>query len=637
MNSHRWISLLARVIFGRRTPQNKSRPRRCSNRPVLQVLENRLAPATLTLPSTDLPTFVATFNIMEAGNPVQVDEPIAGGNFLGTLNSTQLTSTYCVNIDEQLNSLPTTYSNAAVTSDGTAYGMAVPNAGAIAWLITNLGPAATTTTDQDALQAAIWRTEYGPSGFQLDGVDNTNGAPAFNATVGVPYQADLAALGSNTEPVSMISWISPGLNTDNITTGQPLAAIPAQATTPTITVNPNSLNLGTTTQGTAGSPQSYTVSGNNLTAGIVITPPTGVQIAMGSGAFQTTALTLTPSSGTVAATTINVEITPTAPLGNLSGSITDTSTGATEMDVALTGTVNAATTPTITVNPNSLNLGTTTTGTAGSEQSYTVSGSDLTAGIVITPPTGVQIAEGSGTFQTTPLTVAESGGTVADTTINVEITSTAAVGPVSGNITNASTGATTQDVSVSGTVNAVATPTITVNPNSLNLGTTTTGTAGSEQSYTVSGSDLTAGIVITPPTGVQIAEGSGTFQTTPLTVAESGGTVADTTINVEITSTAAVGPVSGNITNASTGATTQDVSVSGTVTNVVTAENATTSVALDASGNLVVTDIAPGGKNDNLTLQSDNANTQFIIADPTAIFEIIGTIPAPPWPRTRSP
>src|SRR5262249_50272474 len=70
---------------------------------------------------------------------------------------------------------------------------------------------ATTAVQQDALQAAIWRTEYG-DGFQLDGVDNDNGAPAFNHTIAAAYQADLAALGNNTAPVNRVSWISPGPN-----------------------------------------------------------------------------------------------------------------------------------------------------------------------------------------------------------------------------------------------------------------------------------------------------------------------------------------------------------------------------------------------------------------------------------------
>jgi hypothetical protein len=58
-----------------------------------------------------------------------------------------------------------------------------------------------------------------------------------------------------------------------------------------------------------------------------------------------------------------------------------------------------------------------------------------------------------------------------------------------------------------------------------------------------------------------------------------------------------------------------------------TASNpATTSVALDGSGNLLITDIASGGKNDNLTLSYNASNSAYIITDPTAVFSTtVGT------------
>src|SRR5262249_50430597 len=105
---------------------------------------------------------------------------------------------------------------------------------------------AVTLIQQDALQAAIWRTEYG-TGFQLDGVDNANPAPVFNSTVGAVYKADLAALGSNTAPVGNVVWISPGTNPDN-TQVQGLVvlsgvALPSGAQDePSIAVNPTNPN-----------------------------------------------------------------------------------------------------------------------------------------------------------------------------------------------------------------------------------------------------------------------------------------------------------------------------------------------------------------------------------------------------------
>ena len=105
----------------------------------------------------------------------------------------------------------------------------------------------------------------------------------------------------------------------------------------------------------------------------------------------------------------------------------------------------------------SLNLGTTTQGTAGTPQSFTVSGSNPTADILLTAPSGVQMSNNGGTSYSTTLDLAESGGTVGTTTILARIAASAALGPVSGMIAADSTGATEQDISVSGTVNPAAT------------------------------------------------------------------------------------------------------------------------------------------------------------------------------------
>ena len=90
------------------------------------------ATATFVLPNTSVPNFSGTYN-------QQSGQDLSGGNFLGTVNGTQLTASYCVSITLDI-SVPDTFTNASVTSDGTIYGSVVPNAGAISWLILNLGP-----------------------------------------------------------------------------------------------------------------------------------------------------------------------------------------------------------------------------------------------------------------------------------------------------------------------------------------------------------------------------------------------------------------------------------------------------------------------------------------------------------------
>jgi hypothetical protein len=94
-------------------------------------------------------------------------------------------------------------------------------------------------------------------------------------------------------------------------------------------------------------------------------------------------------------------------------------------------------------------------GTPSAAQSYTVSGSLLTAGILITAPSGFEIATASGGPYSASFTLPQSGGTVASTTIYVRLTG--AEGTFSGNITHVSAGATTKNVAVSGTAGWCAT------------------------------------------------------------------------------------------------------------------------------------------------------------------------------------
>jgi hypothetical protein len=223
------LSALRQII------QPKARTGRTTQarRPRLEAIERRELLATLTLPNTDLPTFTATFmkDVPNVG-PIQVSgSPVSGGNFLGKLDTRPLLQSYCVNISQDIFT-NTTYASASATGDGKTYGAAVPNAGAVAWLIKNIAPSATSTTQQSALQAAIWRTEYG-TGFELDGVDNDNGAPSFNSQIGPTYQSYLARLGSNTTSLSSVLWISPGANPGQPPSqGQGLVALPGNPAPP---------------------------------------------------------------------------------------------------------------------------------------------------------------------------------------------------------------------------------------------------------------------------------------------------------------------------------------------------------------------------------------------------------------------
>ena len=384
------------------------------------------------------------------------------------------------------------------------------------------------------------------------------------------------------------------------------------AVTPSLTVSETSVDLGFTATGTAGTPETYDVSGKNLTANVILTAPTDVELSSNSGTNWSTTLTLTPTTGTLASTAVEARIQAAAPVGSISGSITNASTGATTEDVTVSGKVNP-TAPTIDLSATTLNLGTAVTGTAGTPEDYNIGGTNLTANVVITAPTGVELSSNSGTSWSTTLTLSPTSGSLASTQIDARIQAAASIGSISGSITNVSTGATTQDITVTGLVNPT-TPTMDVSPSILNLGTVVTGTASTPQDYTIGGTSLTNNIVITAPTGVQISDNSGAAWSTTLTLTPTSGTVDSTTVEVRISAAASVGPISGSITNVSTGTTTENVSISGIVNPTTPTLNvSSTSLALGT----VVTGTAGTPQDYNIGGTSLTAN--IVITAPTGV------------------
>jgi hypothetical protein len=116
---------------------------------------------------------------------------------------------------------------------------------------------------------------------------------------------------------------------------------------PSLTLGTTSLDLGTTTFGTPGTPVTYTVSGNALTGNVFVTAPAGVELSTDVTTWPSS-LTLTPSNDTLASTTIEVRISAGASAGSLSGVLQNAGGGASEQDVSVSGTVNQAT-PTVQV------------------------------------------------------------------------------------------------------------------------------------------------------------------------------------------------------------------------------------------------------------------------------------------------
>lgn len=232
---------------------------------------------------------------------------------------------------------------------------------------------------------------------------------------------------------------------------------------------------------------------------------------------------------------------------------------------AVTFTTSESLIPTVSVSPTTLSGFTYLVGSGPSaEQTFAVSGVNLTAPIDLASSTNYEISLTTGTGYTTSISLSPSSGTVLSTTIFVRLKAGLSAGSYnSENITATST-TSSQSVSCSGSV-TVPPPVITVTGTISSFGTTVINTYSTEKTYSVSAVNLTSDLVITPPAGFQISTTSGSGfvgSTGNITLTPSSGSVASTLIYVRF-APLSVQNYSGNILNASTGATTQNVAVAG--------------------------------------------------------------------------
>ncbi|MFM9007650.1 MAG: beta strand repeat-containing protein, partial [Bacteroidota bacterium] len=184
--------------------------------------------------------------------------------------------------------------------------------------------------------------------------------------------------------------------------------------TATATGNPNSITINYPAPvANSLSPASASAGASSFTltvSGSVFYP---ASVINWNGSPRTTTYvngtTLTASiPGTDIATAGSATVTVTNPLPG-----GGTSTG-------LIFAINASSSPLISVNA-SLNTFTTQVGTPSAAQSYTVSGSNLTDDITVTPPVGFEIRTGSNPFSTAPVVLSAGTGSSSATEYTVTV------------------------------------------------------------------------------------------------------------------------------------------------------------------------------------------------------------------------
>lgn len=213
----------------------------------------------------------------------------------------------------------------------------------------------------------------------------------------------------------------------------------------------------------------------------------------------------------------------------------------------------------------SLNPFSNTSGTASGEQTFSVSGYNLTGDLTVTPPAGFEIKT-AGDYTSSPLAILRSGVSVAPTTVTVRVAAATPANPsLSGNLTVSSSGASDKTLAVNGTVSPDTSPFISVSTNVLPAFSASSGSVSASQSFTTAAKNLTNEFTVTAPGGFQVSTNGVDFSNS-LSLAQTNGLSANT-VSVRVAGTNSASGLSGYVVMASAGASSANVAVNATVTN----------------------------------------------------------------------
>ena len=157
-----------------------------------------------------------------------------------------------------------------------------------------------------------------------------------------PYNATVTAQGTNTHNLLQYNQSSSVFSCYG-SSQQAIRIYRYANTSPNVDVGtPTGTSFSYTYGNGPSTEQTFTISGSNLTGNVVINAPSNYKIKKGSDSWSSS-ITLTPSSGTIASTTISIQLVAGLDAGSYNGNITFTNNdGLTISPIALTGTVSKA-------------------------------------------------------------------------------------------------------------------------------------------------------------------------------------------------------------------------------------------------------------------------------------------------------
>ncbi|CAN5341713.1 hypothetical protein BH09BAC6_BH09BAC6_23100 [soil metagenome] len=188
----------------------------------------------------------------------------------------------------------------------------------------------------------------------------------------------------------------------------------------TITVNPNtspainstgSLSALTGIYGTASVTNSFTLSGSNLAAGILVTPPPGFEVSTDNVHFSK-AVTM-EAAGTIGSAPVYIRIASTTAAGNYSGNVLLSSQGAGNINIPIPVSIVNPAPLTITANNESKPYGTALK-IGSASIPYIITGlqnSETIANIVLTYGTGSAANAPAGIYSQSVIASSPAGGT----------------------------------------------------------------------------------------------------------------------------------------------------------------------------------------------------------------------------------
>ena len=410
-----------------------------------------------------------------------------------------------------------------------------------------------------------------------------NGNDLTRITKNVPNTGGWNTTGTITYDVALQSGINIirlyNANTSGKTYAPPVDKISvASSSTPVITASGTLTAVNTIFPSASPSPTSFNVGGFLLTNGLTVTAPTRFEVSTAvNGTYASTATIA--GSGTISSTPVFVRLAANTPVGTYSGNLILSSSGATSVNVA-TVSSRVANPPSITVTNATLAAVTSPTFPNASGASSTridVSGSNMSAGILVTPPPGFQVATTNTIFTTwrSILTIGNSGS-IGSTRLYFRLAPNTPPGIYGGGINFSSLGATTVTRSIN---NSTVTPSSTISVSgTLSAFNTAFPDASSIQTFTVSGTTMRAGITAAAPTGFELSVAGGSYA--PSITFGAAGTIPSTTVSIRLAANTPAGNYSGNLVLSSTGATNVNAA---TVSSVVSKATPTITTAPTAS------------------------------------------------------